>query len=218
MKIKMIKISGKDFEISKFPVTQIQYQEIIGIDPSSFRNTHNVSCFNAISTNSPVENVSWFNAIEFCNVLSRRDSLGVVYEGKLERGYAGRFEVDLNKNGYRLPTEVEWKCACGKVPEDLDKFAWYNENSDKTTHPVGLKRHNEYGLYDMFGNVWEWSNDKEGTSKITWAWGNGELGRNQFIQGSCWDSDNSGIQGEYRNSVGPIARSNRLGFRLARSV
>ena len=122
----------RGFEIGKFPVTQAQYEGLLGNNPSYFQGaTH------------PVEGVSWEDAQKFCEKLNARKD-----------GYI-----------YRLPTEAEWEYAAraGNSSSrygELDQIAWHHGNSEATTHPIGLKRPNAWGLYDTLGNVWEWVQDR----------------------------------------------------------
>jgi formylglycine-generating enzyme required for sulfatase activity len=90
-----------------------------------------------VNPNNPVENVSWDDAQEFIQKMNDKND-----------GYT-----------YRLPTEAEWEYACGETPKNIDAHAWYYKNSDSMPHPVGEKLPNKNGLYDMLGNVWEWTMD-----------------------------------------------------------
>jgi formylglycine-generating enzyme required for sulfatase activity len=132
-------ITLTEFRMSKYPITQAQYQAILGTNPSNFKNEPN-------SLNHPVDNVSWSNAATFCNKLS-----------------------ELTGEIVRLPSETEWEYACragskgkyffGENDSELVEYAWFNSNSVSKTHPVGDKTPNEFDLYDMYGNIWEWCSD-----------------------------------------------------------
>jgi len=144
-------VSVTSFEMSPFEITQGLYETIIGTNPS----------YNSADPSAPVEQVSWGDAVLFCNQLS------------LFMGYDPCYSilgdwvtVDPSKDGYRLPTEAEWEYAArGGVytsgflysgSSSLSKVAWYLDNSGDSIHPVGDKEPNELGLYDMSGNVVEW--------------------------------------------------------------
>jgi formylglycine-generating enzyme required for sulfatase activity len=135
---------SRDFWLGKYEVTQGEYTSVMGKNPSHF----------AGETNRPVEKLSYFDAVAYCSAVTKREEV----EGRLPSGYS-----------YRLPTEAEWEYACragttnlfsfGDAATEADQYAWTLENSDGTTHPVGQKRPNPWGLYDMHGNVWEWCSD-----------------------------------------------------------
>ncbi len=146
------------------PVTQAEYLELMGVNPSYFQG----------DLQRPVEMVSWFDAVLFCNARSLRDGLEPVYIYDEIIGEPGNgandltgLEIRLDNNGYRLPTEAQWEYACRAGTQTLyfwgdevdDNYIWWEENSGGTTHPVGLKKPNPWGLYDINGNVWEWVND-----------------------------------------------------------
>jgi len=132
------------FWISKCEVTQAEYQAVTGKNPSKFTG----------DLQRPVDKVSHMDAQAYCEAITRR-----------ERD-ARRLPVGLE---YRLPTEAEWEYACragttnrfsfGDDTTDAALYAWTDENSEASTHPIGLKRPNPWGLYDMHGNVWEWVHD-----------------------------------------------------------
>ena len=147
-------VSVSPFFMQKCLVTQRDYAKIMGSNPSNFVG----------NPNRPAESVSWTDAVKFCNAWSRADGLDPIYE-ILEDEVLTHFE----KNGYRLPTEAEWEYACragstseffwGDTEVEADLYAWHDGNSEDSTQAVGTKRPNPFGLYDMVGNLWEWTND-----------------------------------------------------------
>ncbi len=146
------------FACMRYPVTRRLYQAVVGKDPGSPEGE---------ADDRPVNNVSWEDAVRFCNLWSEREGLAPCYEireaGIIDRRGAG---------GYRLPTEAEWEYACragtrtrwsfGDEQSELDRFAWYGGNSGLQPQPVGRKEPNPWGLHDLHGNVWEWVEDRYG--------------------------------------------------------
>ena len=158
--------------------------------------------------NQPVTDVSWYDAIRFCNALSQLANLEACYT----MHNVDEIEFHSDANGYRLLTEAEWQFACmaGKAaaPSDLNSIAWYRDNADESVHPVGQKQPNAWGLYDMIGNVWEWC----------WDVFDPEVyGPYRVFRGGGWLDPARACRASCRRKSHPTFRIDDLGFRLARS-
>jgi formylglycine-generating enzyme required for sulfatase activity len=153
----------RPFYLGVYEVTQAQYEAVMGNNPSFFTaNGRGKDRVPGQSTDRhPVEQVGWLDAVKFCNKLSEREGIAPFYEID-----GGKVTVaDWNRPGYRLPTEAEWQYACrantstrypfGDDAARLGEYGWFSGNSGDKTHPVGEKRPNGFGLYDMLGNVGE---------------------------------------------------------------
>ena len=152
-------VTISSFYMSKYEVTQKEYQNIMGTNPSRIKGDYH-----------PVEMVNWFEAVEYCNKISQRENLTPVYkitDRTPARGYhitAAIVKRNHGANGYRLPTEAEWEYACRAGTTTAyntgvnisNNTGWYKANSNDSTKPVGQKPENAWGLFDMYGNVWEW--------------------------------------------------------------
>jgi formylglycine-generating enzyme required for sulfatase activity len=190
----------KPFLLAKYPVTQELYFDITKETPSYFKGNK-----------KPVETVSWKDAIIFCNLLS--DELGL----KLCYTINNSEEILFNNlaNGYRLPTEAEWEYACKAGTTEIrygeiNNIAWYKENSEKTTHDIGLKEPNEWGLYDMLGNVWEWCSD---------IYDETTYGSYRIFRGGGWNDEERGCMSTNRRRSHPTSfKIDDLGFRVARNI
>ncbi|MGW5704514.1 formylglycine-generating enzyme family protein [Amycolatopsis japonica] len=155
----------------------------------------------------PLVDVSWQDALLFCNTLSEREGLTPVYE-------LDSPTWDRSANGYRLPTEAEWEHACragttGPRYGPLDEIAWYRENSAESVHEVGGKAPNAWGLHDMLGNVWEWC----------WDVYDAEVyGEYRVLKGGGWFDEQWSCRASVRRRSHPTFRVDDVGFRLARSL
>ena len=188
------------FQMGVHEVTQAQYEQVMGSNPSGFKGADN-----------PVEGVTWDDAVEFCRRLSELPA-----EKK-----AG--------NVYRLPTEAEWEYACragtttkysfGDDESELGDTAWYAENSGGKTHPVGSKLPNAWGLYDMHGNVYEWCQDWYGdypSGSVTDPSG-ATSSSGRVDRGGGWFDSADYCRSAYRYGILPSYRNYDLGFRVVRS-
>ena len=151
----------RNFGMGETQVTQEQWFAVMGSNPSKNFDPKDP----AATAKHPVENVSWYDCIEYCNKLSELLGLEPVYKITKSGGTTEVEIISLDRNGIRLPTEAEWEyaAACWTFPEgrygELDDIAWTAENSGGHSHAVGQKLPNMWGLYDMIGNVWEWVYD-----------------------------------------------------------
>jgi formylglycine-generating enzyme required for sulfatase activity len=184
------------FFMGAYPVTQAQWKAIAGNNPSSFKNPER-----------PVENVSWTMAQDFIASLNR----------KIE-GYR-----------FRLPSEAEWeyvcragsamKYCCGDGKNLLNEHAWFDENARGMTQPVGRKKPNAWGLYDMHGNVYEWCLDEwhesyQGAPENGEAWGNSERAEYRVLRGGSWAYYAAYCRSAFRYRSEPTTVKNNIGFRL----
>lgn len=211
--LKFVKIpyENKNIKMLQTEVTQYLYEFVMGENPSYFQGTKNLPAEGELQEKRPVEYVSFFDAIYFCNKLSTMFGLVPVYsvngitdvtkwryKPHDENSIRGKLEQNLNANGFRLPTIGELEhAAMGNTKE----LAWYSENSYNGTHEVGKKKANSYGLFDMCGNVAEWCWDP--TSY-----------RTRELFGGSWCDDVKYINPYYSNSRYPDDRFNWIGFRI----
>jgi formylglycine-generating enzyme required for sulfatase activity len=182
------------FAIGKYEVAQAQWQAVIGNNPSHFKGA-----------DLPVESVSWDDAVKFCQTLS-------------------------NKTGkaYRLPTEAEWEYAAragsqtkysfGDDANSLGEYAWFNDNSGGKTHPVGQKKPNAFGLYDLQGNIWEWVQDWYGKDYYQQRVFDNPKGppseQYRGLRGGSWGLISDLCRSAYRRTFGPFERNVSGGLRV----
>lgn len=197
---KVWTVEINDFLISKFPVTQQVYETIMNENPSSFKGE-----------NLPVETVTWTEAILFCNKLSEHLKKTPCYKITPSNQ---EITFDPKANGYRLPTEAEWQYACQAGTKnirygEIEKIAWYKENSGNKPHAIGLKQPNPWGLYDMLGNVWEWCSD---------IYDETVYGSYRVFRGAGWcDTERSVMATTRRRSHPQSFKIDDLGFRIVRN-
>jgi formylglycine-generating enzyme required for sulfatase activity len=175
----------------------------MGSNPSHFKGSDDL----------PVENVSWLDAVNFCNKMSEKDKRTPFYR------INGTDVADVGGNGYRRPSEAEWEYACragsatlfpfGDDAGKLGEHAWYSSNSQSKTHHVGQKSPNAWGLYDLLGNVWEWCADwyvEKYYASLPWY---------RVTRGGCWYDDAMYCRPGTRSRDAPGYRSGCQGFRVA---
>ncbi|WP_211749427.1 formylglycine-generating enzyme family protein [Paenibacillus sp. Marseille-Q4541] len=193
-------VTVKSFLLAPVPVTSALYSSILQHTRDSYEKSK-----------VPIVDVSWNDAILFCNLLSQHSGLEECYSVSND---GERVACNWEADGYRLPTEAEWQYACkaettGYRYGDLDEVAWYQENSEGRVHEVGGKLPNVWGLYDMLGNVWEWCWDVYDV-KVYDSY--------RIFRGGSWAEEARGCGSTCRRRSHPSFRIDDLGFRLARSL
>jgi len=183
-------VNVPSFLMGKYTVTQAQYEAVMGTNPSYFEGSE-----------LPVEQVSWNDAVEFCDELSQ-----------------------LTGRQYRLPTEAEWEYACRAgttTPYSFGEKLTHKQANfgSNQTSTVGIYLPNSFGLHDMHGNVWEWCLDVwhgnyEDAPSDGSAWITREESESRLMRGGSWLSTSGDCRSAYRNFIHPNLRLNFLGFRV----
>jgi len=190
-----------DILMSKYQVTvedYMLYAQATGVEVPSDKHTH-------LGVDVPVRRLTWLDAVAYCKWISQR-------EGKM----------------VRLPTEAEWEYACragsteayffGHDEKFLDKYAWYKENSERVTHNVGTKKPNAWGLYDMYGNVWEWTLDRysENYEQTPRDGSHHKVQSDQgmSLRGGAWSAKAENCRSARRINLGASSRNYFVGFRV----
>ena len=240
-------VRGRELEIASFymsdhEVTRGEYKTLMGKDPSSAsaydKDGNRLTGDDAVK-NNPVNYISWYDALVYCNTRSINEGLTPCYAigGKTDPKDWGSVPsssnstwnaatCDFTADGYRLPTEAEWEWAARggenytyAGSDDIDEVAWYTSNTNDTgTRDVKTKKKNAYGLYDMSGNVWEWCWDWYDSISGDTASTGPASGSDRCPRGGSWSINASLAQVANRVSSSPDYRSNIYGFRLVRNA
>ncbi len=209
------RVSVKSFYIGKYEVTQKQWNKLMKKASPL-----------VVGDNYPVADVSWWDAVEFCNKLSRKEGLQPCYnplKGKMVK-------CNYDASGYRLPSEAEWELAAiGGSDQFRQKYAGSSDMlevgwvKDSVPHPVGQKKPNRLGIYDMTGNVFEWCNDWYDIYyyKLAAVQPDNPRGANygsfRSIKGGCYLGGTTDATVFYRSFARPVRRKSSIGFRVVRS-
>ena len=241
-------VSGRNLEIaslymSDHVVTRGEYKAVMGRDPSTakaYNKDGNGLTGDDNVKNNPVNYISWYDALVYCNTRSINEGLTPCYEidgktapkdwGSVPTSRNDTWDAatcDFTADGYRLPTEAEWEWAARGGGEsytyagsdNIDEVAWYTENTNDTgTRDVKTKKANGYGLYDMSGNVWEWCWDWYGSISSDTEGAVPASGSYRCQRGGSWSDNASYAQVACRNYDNPGSRYSFYGFRLVRSA
>jgi uncharacterized repeat protein (TIGR02543 family) len=233
----MLSTSVSDFYMAQFQVTQEQYERVMNKNPSP----------NKSSKRNPVQNMNWYDAVEFCNELSKFEGLAEVYTitGIVRDGSgnitAASVAVNWSADGYRLPTESEWEYAAKDGPtkelggastpyttyagsDNPAEVGWYRGNGIWGLHEVGQLAPTAEGIYDMTGNVWEWCWDWYGATYYSQELSNllnrkgPASGTSRMLRGGCFNNDLPDVRLAVRNNVPPMVYNANTGIRVARNA
>ena len=220
---------SQDFLMGIYPCTQELYVDVMGENPSRFQGAK-----------LPVERVSWFDTVLFCNRYSIKKGLEPAYvipeRILFDKQWSGIQEEDaqyiqINKKatGYRLPTEAQWEYCARASGRDrysgsdiLPNVGWFSHNSSKQTQVVGQKPSNKFGLHDMSGNVWEWCFDSWIRTYTPTAQKDpifiSKVSRSRVFRGGCWSEPPIEARNSSRGGNFSTHRSSRVGFRFLRMI
>lgn len=226
-------VTVSSFYMDKYETTQAEYEAVMGVNPS----------YSPSVTNGPVEQVSWYNAIEYSNRRSMAEGLTPCYSYSSYGTDPGEWPAGWNSynnnhsnvscnwtaNGYRLPTEMEWMFAAKGGNQShgytysgsntIGDVAWYYSNSDSRTHTVGTKAANELGIFDMSGNVWEWNWDIYGNNYPSGSQTNptgANSGSVRVLRGGSWYNSADYCTVSYRADTVATVSDSDIGFRCVR--
>ncbi len=201
-------VSVGPFYIDTHEVSQEEYERVMEDNPSKF-----------LGKTNPAEQIRWSDAVRYCNARSQLEGLDPAYDLTT---WTCRFEA----NGYRLPTEAEWEYAAragtdtaysfGDGDAKLRQHAWYKTTAKGKPRPIGQRRHNPWGLYDMHGNVWEWCNDCYSVDYFTKSPKENprgpEAGDKKVLRGGCWNSEPDACRSAYRYNENPAYTDACFGY------
>ncbi len=193
------RVAVSPFLMDQFEVTQEEFEKRVGRNPSRWTDPK-----------APVDQIRWKDAAEYCNARSRLEGLAPAYD-------PATWRCDFAADGYRLPTEAEWEYAAragteteyafGDAPAPLGEYAWFKDSGARRPAPVGQKKPNPWGLYDMYGNVWEWCNDFYQEDYYKQSPGKDPRGpektETRVLRGGCWNSRADKCRSAYRLDENP---------------